>query len=134
MSMEYTKAQAEKILCPVVSRPGEHVNCRTTQCMAWAWSSQMPTMVLVTDMPKEIPAHIDDLARPGDGWNVDLDNNAWLGSDGRIKRSTDDGVDAKYIAWSGYKTKIRWIKPWGDDRLGGCELCTAKVADVDVSN
>jgi hypothetical protein len=100
--------------------------------MAWEWSCQLPTMVLVLNMPHDIPEHVDRLEAPAGGWMLDVENNKWIGTDGRIKRRADDDVDAKLYAYSG--TKIRWIKPWDDDRLGTCALCTVKVADVNVSN
>lgn len=138
---EFTVAQAEKLVCPIMSRSDYRHCCKTTSCMGWEWSSPNDTAIITTMVGEA--KHISELVPPKDDgqgpWTLDLEEDRYgvapcIGNDGVICRVYTDRekLGAKSCAQS--STAVRWKRPWTDARLGSCSLCAARVVDVDVSN
>ncbi len=137
MTMEFTKAQARNLICPLLSRTGE-VFCRTTSCMAWAWSAQAPHAVSVRGTGEA--KGVGDLEPPDDrpGWSIDnlADLEPYHDENGVFYRYryTDP---APVVPPEGKRrlvasVLVRWVRPWDESRLGSCTALAAKVAEIET--
>lgn len=131
MSMEFTKTQAEGVICPIMSRAGEYVNCKTTRCMAWEWSCQLDRAQCSPTIGPSVKTLADMPMMDGKEWEIDPVFIKEF-TDGVNLKWMDSDVVAPRHCCNGQRVKM--TRHWDDDRLGGCTCCTAKVADVDVSN